>query len=130
MEYTELKKQYQDKLTVLSDKVGLFWAFSNEQLKEGVAKNPSSTGKYTSTGMGGYLPSGNVKAYLAGMKELEKWYKAERKAIKKEKVILYELSNYECFYSGDITDACEALKGSYTRQEIWAVYSANRAQYA
>jgi hypothetical protein len=127
MKYTELKELHQEKLTELSNKVGLFWAFNREQFAEGMKENPT-TGKYTSIGMGGYLPSENVEKYLEGMKELDEWYKAERKKIKKEEAILYELNNYECFYTGDITNAYEVLKDIYTKEEVRGVYLSNRSQ--
>jgi hypothetical protein len=131
MKYTELKKQYQDKLTILHDKVGLFWAFNREQLAEGMKKNPAD--KYVHIGMGGYLPKINVNAYLSGLKELDKWYKAEMKSFREDnkkrvEAILYELNNYECFYTGDITDAYEVLAATYTKAEVLAVYRKYKAQ--
>lgn len=121
MKYTALKQQYQDKLSELGNQVGLFWAFSNAQFEEGKAKNPT-TGKYTSIGMGGFLPSENVEKYIAGLKTAKNWYKEAKKTVKKEEAILYELNNYECFYSGDLTDAYEALTDTYTKEEIQNVY--------
>lgn len=121
MKYTQLKEEYQNKLSELSDQVGLFWAFSNEQFAEGKLKNPT-TGKYTSIGMGGYLPSENVEKYLEGIKTLNNWYKQAKKQVKAEEAILYELNNYECFYSGDLSDAYDALSDTYTKEEIQAVY--------
>lgn len=122
MRYTELKKQYQDKLSELSNKVGLFWAFNREQFNEGMKANPSATGKYTSIGMGGYLPSGNVKDFASGMKTLDNWFKNEKKRVKKEEAIVYELHNHEACYSGDITSALDVLKDLYTEEEVRAVY--------
>lgn len=121
MKYTELKEEYQTKLSKLSDEVGLFWAFSREQFEEGKIKNPTN-GKYTSIGMGGFLPSENVKKYLSGIKTLNAWYKKAKKQVKREEAILYELNNYECFYSGDITDAQKALGNEFTKEEIMKVY--------
>lgn len=130
MKYTELKKEYQDKLTVLSNSVGLFWAFNREQLVEGMKKNPSQTKKYTSIGMGGYLPSSNIDEFIAGQKTLNKWFKEAKKQVKKEEAILYELNNYECFYTGEIDNAYDVLSDTYTREEIQAVYRKYQAKYA
>jgi len=120
MKYTALKLEYENKLNKLSDEVGLFWAFNRSQFDEGMKKNPSK--KYTSIGMGGYLPSENVGKYIQGTKTLSKWYKEAKKTVKKEEAILYELYNYECFYTGDITNAYEALSDSYTKEEVLQVY--------
>jgi hypothetical protein len=127
MKYIEIKEEYQKKLGELSEQVGLFWAFSREQFVEGKTKNPTN-GKYTSIGMGGYLPSEKVEEYLKGLKTLNKWYNEARKQSKKSEAILYELNNYECFYTGDITDAYEVLKDLYTRKEVEEVYRNYKAK--
>lgn len=121
MKYTNLKDKQQEKLSELSNMVGLFWAFNIDQFKEGKEKNPTQ-GKYTSIGMGGYLPSENVQKYLEGIKAIDKWYKLEQKKVKKEEAILYELNNYECFYTGEIDRVVEHFKGVYTKEEIKEVY--------
>ena len=125
MKYTVLKDQYQVKLSELSKQVGLFWAFNENQFNEGKKENPT-TGKYTSIGMGGYLPSSNVNEYLKGLKTLDKWYKEAIKQVKANEAILYELNNHECFYTGDITDALDVLSDSYTKEQVQKVYSDNR----
>jgi hypothetical protein len=126
MKYTAIKQEERKRLESLSDKVGLFWAFSNEQFTEGKKKNPVDEGeKYTSIGAGGFLPSKNVQKWVDGMKAVEKWAKDAKKDAKE--VILYELNNYECFYTGDIEDALPRLHDlGYTTDEIKKVYHANR----
>ena len=128
MNYQDIKNEAEKKYTVLSDKVGLFWAFSNEQFAEGKAKNPIAKGeKYTSIGAGGYLPSKNVQAFIDGQKAIEKWRKAAVKSAKADKVILYELNNYEAFYTGGIDDAMEVLADlGYSREQVREVYNNNR----
>jgi hypothetical protein len=130
MKYTDIKQQAQDKQTELHDRLGLFWAFSNEQFHKN--KTPLKEGeKYVSIGMGGFLPKNNLDELLQGWEAIEAWKKAEVKKNKaeKEKTILYELNNYESFYSGDITDALEVLKPlGFTRKEVLQVYKANYAK--
>lgn len=128
MKYTAIKNKYQEKFTELSDEVGLFWAFSEQQFAEGREKNPIKEGeKYTSIGMGGYLPKKNVQRFIDRQKELDKWQKQEIKKAKATEVILYELGNYECFYTGDIQDALEVLEPlGYTVEQVKEVYHANR----
>lgn len=126
MKYTRIKELEQEKVTQLSEDVNLFWAFSNEQFAEGKKRNPIKEGeKYASIGMGGFLPSKNVDKFLQGMKEIDKWAKNTSKDA--TEVILYELNNYECFYTGDIADALPRLKElGYSVDEVKKVYHKNR----
>jgi hypothetical protein len=128
MTYNEIKKEYETKLSEIMEKNELFWAFNDEQMKEGIEKyNISKENKVCSIGMGGYLPFKNYKSYIADMTELNKWEKAEKKALKEnkkeqEKAILYELNNFECFYTGDLTNVFEIFP-NIDKKEIYKVYS-------
>jgi len=124
VKYAELKKLSSEKLTESYNKCKVFWAFSNEQFdenlkKEGIDKNE----RITSIGMGGYLPSKNVKKYIKLMEEHSDWFKTEIKKVNKEEVILYELRNFECYYTGDITDALQVLESyGFTKAEVVEVF--------
>lgn len=119
----EIKKQQQDKHTVLFNQCGLFWAFSNEQFAE--SKTPLQNGdKYVSIGAGGYLPKSKVDAFSAGMKEITAWFKqqvADNKLRRQQ--IVYELGNHEAWYTGDIEDTMVALGPDYTAEEVWKVFN-------
>ena len=119
----EIKKEREDKQTQLFKECGLFWAFSNQQFAEN--KTPLKEGeKYVSIGMGGYLPKGNVDAFLNGMEAQRKWYNAEIKANKgaRRANIVYELANHEAYYTGDISETLDALGKEYTKKEVLKVY--------
>lgn len=126
-----LKEEYQNKLSKILNDCEVFWAFNEEQLREGIAKyNISENNKMISIGMGGYMPSKHKDKFKEDSKELDNWYKAQLKELRRnkaalEKVILYELNNYECFYTGDIDDACIALP-TVSRKTIQAVYKKYR----
>lgn len=128
MTYAQLKQERQAKYDELFRKVGLFWAFSNEQFDEGKKKHPVAEGcKYMSIGSGGYFPGQNRQIWIDGMDALNAWEKQANKEIKEsraetEKAILYELNNHECFYTGDIDDVVDLFKGVYTIQQIRKVY--------
>lgn len=128
MTYNEIKKEYETKLSEIMEKNGLFWAFNDEQMKEGIEKHDiSKENKVCSIGMGGYLPFKNYKSYVADMNELNKWEKEQKKILKEnkaeqKKAILYELGNYECFYTGDLTDVYE-LFPNIDKKEINKVYN-------
>lgn len=102
MKYQEIKQARQDKQTELFNKIGLFFAFSNEQFHEN--KTPLKEGeKYVSIGCGGYLPKSNLEAFKIGIKELDKWEKQEIKKSKElDNAIKFEINNYECFYTHDL----------------------------
>jgi len=119
-----LKEQEQAKYSELMEQCGVFWAFSNKQFEEN--KTPLKDGdKYLSIGAGGYLPKSNIDKFTSGMKSIEKWARQAKKDAKE--VILYELNNHECFYTGDITNAMPRLEElGYTRDEVKKVYFANR----
>ena len=121
-----IRKDFEGKRTELFNSCGLFFAFSNVQFAEN--KTALAEGdKYVSIGAGGYLPKSRVSALTEGMETLRR---AEAKAIKANKDlvkarILYELNNHECFYTGDVSDAFEALAG-YDKKLIYKVYEENR----
>lgn len=130
MTYQEIKEQKQRDYNNLFDTCGVFWAFSDKQFQEGKEKNPIAEGeKYLSIGAGGYLPKNNFPALEKGMKQIEKTFKAQIKENKmRERHILYELNNHECFYTGDITPAVEALGEEYTTEEVQVVQKKYKAQ--
>lgn len=124
--YQSIRDHAQKKYQELSDKCHLFWAFSQEQFNEGKAKHPLQPGeKYVAIGAGGYMPKRFLDTWIEGTKVIDRWRKSEIKRAKAEEVILYELNNYEAFYTGDIDDAMEVLADHYTRDEVMAVYKAN-----
>lgn len=118
----QIKTEKQAKVDQLFKDCGLFFAFSNEQFHAN--KTPLKEGeKYVHIGAGGYLPKGQVDNFTKGMAEIEKWFKAEIKENKARKdLIVYELNNYECMYTGDIEPALAALGEGFTKEEVWGVY--------
>ena len=125
----ELKKQKEDSTTELIKTVGMFFAFSTEQFHEN--KTPLQEGeKYVSIGSGAYMPKGQVNNWINGIKEIEKQYKTAVKSNKlRKQEIACQLNNYECYYTGDISDALEALGSEYTEAEVMAVYRENHAKW-
>lgn len=122
--YQQIKKQEQDRYNQLFNECGVFWAFSNEQFATN--KTPLKEGeKYVSIGAGGFLPKGNVEKLREGMKRIKKETAAAIKGTKggKRQAIEHELNNHECYYTGDIQPAVEALGKGYTRAEVLKVYN-------
>jgi hypothetical protein len=125
---SEIKKEQEDKMSVLFKECGVFFAFSNSQFQEN--KTPLAEGdKYVSIGGGGYCPKSKAKTLLDGFDINEAWYKAEIKANKARKShILYELDNHEAYYTHDIQSTLDALGEDYTREEVLKVFRNRKAE--
>jgi hypothetical protein len=122
----EIKDQKEQKVTELIKASSMFFAFSNEQFQEN--KTPLQEGeKYVHIGAGAYMPKSKVPVYLEGIKDIDKWYKKAVKDNKARKAnIIYELGNYECWYTYDLQPAIDALGSDYTREEIQKVFNEER----
>jgi hypothetical protein len=97
-----IKKEQEAKHTKLFEDVQLFFAFNDQQFLEGKPELKEGD-KFLSIGGGGYLPKSNFKKLTEGLETIKKWYQNEIKKNKMiDKLIKYEICNYECFYS-DLT---------------------------
>lgn len=123
----QIKQERESAQSKLFNDVRLFWAFGNKQFEEGLKKiNLQESEKVIHIGMGGYLPKNNLDAFLNGMKKLNEEYETAIKAHKlRPKLIAYELANHECYYTGDIQPALDALGSEYTIEEVLPIYKEN-----
>ena len=105
----------------------VFFAFSNEQFKEALLEHKIAKDiKMVSMGAGMYCPKSNAKDVAESLHTIYKESIIEDMKQGKEKVILRELYNHECFYTGDITDCIEKLSDyPITEEEIKNVYLKN-----
>lgn len=105
----------------------VFFAFSNEQFKKGLLEHKIVKDvKMASMGAGMYCPKSNAKDVAESLDIIYKESIIEDMKQGKEKVILRELINHECFYIGDITDCIEKLSDyPITEEEIKNVYFKN-----
>jgi hypothetical protein len=124
--YSNVKKEAEEKLSLLIKDCHVFFAFSNKQFEEN--KTPLKQGeKYVSFGSGCYIPKSNLERFRAGNKEIDLWKKQQIKKGKiQEQEILYELNNHECFYTCSIEDALDVLSDDYTFKEVLAVYNKHK----
>lgn len=119
MTYKELRNEVQERYNTLFEACGVFWAFSVEQFK---AQAPTGV-KLVSIGMGGYMPKSEYGKLTEGLADIKKYEQSMQKKIVPADAILYELRNYECFYTGDIDDAVKALSPlGYTYDQVQEVY--------
>lgn len=126
--YIELKNKHQKEV----DAFPFGFAFSNEQFDEMMVDRfgltPQDTDKIYSIGNGGYVRKSDAEA----MNEMFERHAQEREAARKENkndylyyMFYYELANHEYSYTGDISDALDAL--GLTTQEIAANGAMNDA---
>lgn len=124
MNYSELRKLREEKLSELFKTCGVFFAFSNSQFEENKTELAEGD-KYVRLGAGGFIPKSKADLYLSTSKENHNWFREQIKIHNlKDAEILYELQNHECFYTGEIDQAIEAL-GVYSYDEVRKVYLSN-----
>jgi len=121
--YTAIKTEHQKRYNDLFEECHVFWAFSNEQFIENAKKHPLKDGeKYVQIPGGGFMPKGYLDKLQSGLTAIKKWEKQAMNDVKAEEAILYELNNYECFYSCEIDDVVDHFAGKYSVDQIRAVY--------
>jgi hypothetical protein len=128
MDLQELKKRKEDQMQALNKSCGLFWAFNDKQLAEGIAKNPLSEGdKYVRLKFGGFIPKSKVQAFIDGLDAINAEYKKDLKRNRLKKTnIAYELNNHEAYYTGCVESTLAALGEGYSRREVLEVYNQER----
>ncbi len=112
--YTQQKKRHQDEISGFD---GLFFAFSNDQLKKGLDKVKAEVKDIISIGAGGFILKTQVKAFIDTLKRHEQ----ERKDLKKDNKIffdalVYELNNHEYCITYDTKDALDSL--GLTKEDV------------
>lgn len=128
---TTIKNYLQEETNKLITDCNVFFAFSTEQFKEGIAKLKEKGillegEKVTDIGAGGFIPSKNVQKYIQGNKDINTEYKKMKKDEKaKKEYILYELHNHEVFYTGDINTFCSTYMSDIPKEQILAVYKSH-----
>ena len=113
----------EEKISNLLIEVNGFFAFGKSQFDE--AKKQGV--KYVSRGAGLIHEAGKSKYFDDQLAAITKEYHQKSLLEKgKIKIILDELQNYECFYTGEIDEAVEALKVyDITEKEVLKVYQDN-----
>ncbi len=116
--YTQQKNRHSKEVGEFK---GIFWAFSNEQFKEGLAKvgvlESEVKDKLWSIGSGGYM----LKTQSAGFDAMFKRQALERKELKKDikklyDALVYELRNHEYCITYNPQDALDAL--GLTKEDV------------
>ena len=116
----EINKEREEKSSLLMAECQLFFAFNHEQFGEGL-KKVIPPDEIVSLGAGGYIPKRNVQKWYDGIKEISDWRKSviETEQLQEEE-ILYHLSNFECFYTGDYYPVLSET--DYTEKQVRDVF--------
>jgi len=102
-----LSDYMESRQTDLFNRTGTIFAFSQKQFEEQRKDNV----KYVNLGQGMLTEKPYVEEVINGLHKIYKdSIKQDMKENGKNKIILRELENHECFYTGDITDCIEKLE--------------------
>ena len=128
MEYEKFKEKQSEMINEFPQ----FFAFSNEQLEEGLKKLNVKKEEILSTCAGGFIRKSDKEAYRQLWKELNK---QEDEFLKDKKnlfgAIIYELGNHEYAYTHDATDTldCLGLKWETMTKEQKEVFGEAESKY-
>ncbi len=103
---------------------GAFYAFSDAQFEE--QRDPAREKSEYARGPSGLIvPKDNAEALISAMQDAVAYgITARLLDYPLNDIIAYELGNYECYYSGDIQDAVDALKPyNVTYDDVVSVYN-------
>lgn len=111
----------QEKQTELFNELGVFFAFSNKQFDE---QKQEGVEYCTVLSAGDCVPKDKASEFAKRLAQIHKEGREKLLAEKGiEQIIEDELVNHECFYTGDVTDAFDALAGyEVTLEQVQAVY--------
>ncbi len=119
-----LSNYIQQPMSDLLKNLGAFYAFSDEQLNKAKVEGV----EYVAMGGGLIAPKENARALHDGIiKITDDGIKHDLETNGKEKIIIRELYNYECFYTGELTRCVEALEDyGITYDDVKAVFNVER----
>jgi len=104
--YLLLKEKHEKRI----NNFNMFFAFSKEQLKEGLKKLNTTEQEILSVFGGGFIKKTDKEKYIKMFKEINQ---EEKDLFKEEKVLfdafIYELGNHEYAYSHEETDTLQSL---------------------
>ena len=133
VEAKDLEAKKEELQNAIFKECKVFFAFGEDQLRENKAKAGILDGENIAPWMGGgFCLADKRKALCEGLDKLIDAYSAARVRLNGlDSVILYELRNHECFYTGDYRDAYDALEHykEVTLEEVERVYYENRHNY-
>jgi hypothetical protein len=115
-----------DPISALMDRFGAFFCVNDRQFESRRQKGV----QYVHVGNGLVVPEEHQKALVEGLKEIsEQSIDRDLRENGVTKIIRRELANYECYYTGDLTDVIEDLvRYGITADLIRAEYDATKGR--
>lgn len=114
-DYTDVK------ISAAMEKHGAYFAFSKKQFEEKQVKGL----KYVTDGSGMVCPKENYNQLIKEMNEI--YSEGVNQDITENglaAIVKRELANYECYYTGDIEDAVDALKDyGVTYEQVLTIFN-------
>lgn len=114
MTFRDAYKEYEGKSNKALNDTNIFYAFSMEQFNNNKTYKDASDSEYLNVMSGAYI-------HKKDKDKLDKYFNEILPQLKKDLIskikiqdlIEYELSNYECYYTGDYTDIFDVVKSYY-----------------
>lgn len=114
MTFRDAYKEYEDKTNKALKDTGIFYAFSEEQFNSNKTYKNASDTEYLSIFGGAYI-------HKKDKDKLDNYFEVVSPQLKNELIskidikdlIEYELSNYECYYTGNYTEILDIIKQFY-----------------
>lgn len=125
----DVLKKYQDSVNRVIDECEVFYAFTDKQFEEGLAKVRSTDSKATVIKLGGgvFIPTRNIDKYYDGLATCKENFKSIIDHYNlHDQYIEYQLCNYESYYTGDIEYAFGSMIGDYTISRVLEVFNKNK----
>ena len=120
----EIQHIIDDLLTEVFKKYGVFFAFSEAQVQE--QKQPGVKYSYSSDLNMFYNSETPGNLFEEMTAAVDKGIEIDKQQNGKDEIILRELLNYECFYTGNPGDAITKLEDyNYTKEEVLEVFNNN-----
>ena len=114
MTFRDAYKEYEDKTNKALTDTGIFYAFSEEQFNSNKPYKNSKDTEYLSVFGGAFI-------HKKDKDKLDHYFKVVSPQLKQDlankidikNLIEYELSNYECYYTGDYKEILDVIKPFY-----------------
>ena len=124
LQATEIQPLRDALLTEVFKKYGVFFAFSDAQVQE--QKQPGIKYSYSSDLNMFYNSETPGNLFEEMTAAVDKGIEIDKQQNGKDEIILRELLNYECFYTGNPGDAITKLEDyNYTKKEVIEVFNNN-----
>lgn len=122
----DIQKKYSDGTSKLADDCEMFFAFTDKQFDDGLAKvrADNKERRLIKLGAGCFIPADKIDRYNDGIQDLKDTFANTLSHHNlHDDYIAYQLANHEAFYTYEIEDAWGAMIVPYTREKVLEVFN-------